>query len=184
MADGALPDPLSPNRLLALTAQIVSAHVGGNKLGAAELPRLIQTVRDTLAVLGQAPAEVEPDRPEPAVPVRRSVGSDAIVCLVCGSSFKALKRHLAADHGLTPEAYRARWDLPAEYPMVAPDYAATRSRLAKEAGLGRKHAPEPGTDTPAGVAAAPEPARDEVQAEEPATKRRGRRPAGTVSSEG
>ena len=180
MADDTSPDPASPAHVLALTAQIVSAQVRGNKLGAAELPRLIQAVRGTLDGLARGPAEAEAPRPEPAVPVRRSVRPDAIICLVCGRRFKAIKRHLAADHGLTPEEYRAHWGLPADYPMVAPDYADTRSRLAKQFGLGRKHAPE----VEPGVAVAQADAESEAEAapaEEPAplpaAKRRGRRKA-------
>ena len=99
---------------------------------------------------------------------------DAIVCLVCGARFKILRRHLAADHGLTPEAYRAHWGLPADYPLVAPDYADTRSRLAKQAGLGRKRVPEPEAE-PELAAADPEPEAEAAPVEEaaPAAKRRG-----------
>ena len=185
MANDTSPDPASPARVLALTAQIVSAQVRGNKLGTAELPGLIQAVRGTLDGLARGPAEAEAFRPEPAVPVRRSVRPDAITCLVCGRRFKAIKRHLTADHGLTPEGYRAHWGLPADYPLVAPDYADTRSRLAKQAGLGRKRAPEPEME-PEVAAVAPE--SETVPAEEPApplaAKRRGRRKAGAAPGVG
>lgn len=161
MADDAPSDHASSTRLLALTARIVSAQVRGTKLGAAELPGLVQSVYRALDELTRDPAEVEPPRPEPAVPVRRSVRPDAIACLECGARFRILKRHLATDHGLTPEGYRARWGLPADYPMVAPDYADARSRLAKQAGLGRKRAPE--ADAEADIPAAePEPELDLV----------------------
>lgn len=177
MADDTSPDPASPAHVLALTAQIVSAQVRGNKLNAAELPRLIRAVSGALDGLARPPTEADVPQPEPAVPVRRSVRPDAITCLVCGRRFKAIKRHLAADHGLTPDEYRARWGLPADYPMVAPDYADTRSRLAKQAGLGRKRAPEPEAELEV-AAADPEPETEAVPAEEsappPPTKRRGR----------
>ena len=182
MTENASPDPASPDRLLALTAQIVSAQVGNNKVGTAELPELVRAVHASLATLGRTPAEAEPARPTPAVPVRRSVRPDAITCLECGARMKVLKRHLANDHGLTPEGYRARWGLPADYPLVAPDYADTRSRLAKQAGLGvgRKRVPAPEAG-PEAAAAAPEPEAETVPVEEPApppaAKRRGRRKA-------
>lgn len=186
MADDTSPDPASPVRLLALTAQIVSAQVRGNEVGAAELPRLVEAVHRALDGLARDPAEAGAPRPEPAVPVRRSVRPDAITCLVCGRRFKAIKRHLAADHGLTPDEYRARWGLPADYPMVAPDYADARSRLAKQAGLGRTRTPDaettgstPATAAAPGAEAAPEPrpgaSPDEGSA--PPPKRRGRRKA-------
>jgi predicted transcriptional regulator len=105
-------------------------------VGAAALPALISSVFQTLCGLGTG--EVEPAKAEPAVPIRRSVFSGHLVCLECGKSFKTLKRHLNTDHDLPPGAYRARWGLPTSYPMVAPDYAKTRSALARSIGLGRK----------------------------------------------
>lgn len=187
--DDTSPDLASPARLLALTAGIVSAQVRGNKVGAAELPGLVQVVHQALADLTRDPAETEPPRPEPAVPVRRSVRPDAITCLACGRRFKAIKRHLAAEHGLTPEEYRARWGLPADYPLVAPDYADTRSNLAKQAGLGRKRTSNAGTTAPVPVPATdpmpeaeatPDPAPGvatppDEEATPPPPKRRGRR---------
>jgi len=121
--------------LLRLAADIVTAHVSNHALPADQLPGLIQQVFGTLATVGQATAS--PERPEPAVPVRRSVQSDHIACLDCGKHFSMLKRHLMTDHQLTPEQYRQRWQLPPTYPMVAPAYAKTRSTLAKKFGLGR-----------------------------------------------
>jgi predicted transcriptional regulator len=119
-----------------LTADIVSAHIANNNVSADQLPGLIRDVHQALATVGQIP--VEPIRAEPAVDVKKSVFPDHIICLECGTSLKMLKRHLATDHGMTPDEYRAKWGLPPTYPMVAPEYAATRSQLAKESGLGRK----------------------------------------------
>jgi len=166
-----MPDAPAPARLLVLTAEIVSAHAGNNELDPAELPGLIRAVHDALAASGPTQAEA---RPEPAVPVRRSVFKDAVVCLECGLRFRSIKRHLATEHGLTPEQYRARWGLSRDYPMVAPDYAAIRSRMAKQIGLGRKGAPDGGAE-------APEPVSEPLPTEEPAppapAERRGRRKA-------
>ena len=125
--------------LLALTAEIVAAHVGNNAVASAELGGLIQSVFDTLGRL----ASDEPAMPAeltPAVPIRRSVTDDHIVCLECGRKLKMLKRHLTTDHGLTPQAYRAKWGLKPDYPMVAPTYSVKRQELAKKIGLGRKPA--------------------------------------------
>jgi predicted transcriptional regulator len=122
--------------LITLTSDIVAAHVSNNSVGVDDLAGLIQNVYGALAGLGAAPqAEV---KPEPAVSVRASVKNDHIVCLEDGKKMKMLKRHLMTDHGLTPAEYRTRWGLPADYPMVAPDYAEKRRTLAKEIGLGRK----------------------------------------------
>ena len=121
-----------------LTAQIVAAHVSHNKLDSAEVPPLIEMVYRTLADLGKT-AE-EPVRPEPAVPVRKSVFPDYVVCLEDGKKLKMLKRHLSSSYNLTPEEYRRKWGLPDDYPMVAPNYAKSRSDLALKLGLGRKRA--------------------------------------------
>ncbi|OJW29793.1 MAG: MucR family transcriptional regulator [Rhodospirillales bacterium 69-11] len=131
-------DNAGERRLLELTATIVSAHVSRNALPAAELPALIQSVFTTLAGTGKE--TVVPDRPQPAVPIKRSVFPDHIICLEDGKKLKMLKRHLANSYQMTPAQYRERWGLSADYPMVAPNYAARRSTLAKEAGLGRKPA--------------------------------------------
>jgi predicted transcriptional regulator len=122
--------------LISLTSQIVSAHIGNNEIAADQLPGLIRDVHRALATVGQAPAE--PVTQEPVVDVKKSVFANHIVCLDCGASLKMLKRHLGTDHDMTPDQYRAKWGLPSTYPMVAPEYAATRSQLAKEHGLGRK----------------------------------------------
>lgn len=123
--------------LLTLTADIVAAHVSNNTLSVDEVPTLISTVYGALAGLGGS-APVEEARPEPAVSVRASVKRDHLVCLEDGKKMKMLKRHLMTEHGMTPDDYRQRWGLAADYPMVAPDYAETRRDLAVKIGLGRK----------------------------------------------
>ncbi len=125
--------------LLSLTAKIVSAHVANNTVDASALASLIQLVHKTLAGIGEEEAPVE--KLVPAVPVKKSVFADYIVCLEDGKKLKMLKRHLATSYNMTPEQYRERWGLASDYPMVAPDYAAKRSQLAKSIGLGRKLAP-------------------------------------------
>jgi predicted transcriptional regulator len=122
---------------LALAAQIVSAHVSHNATPTTELPALIQSVHAALAALGNA-APAEAPRAEPAVPIKKSVLPDYIVCLEDGKKLKLLKRHLQTAYGMTPDQYRAKWGLPADYPLVAPNYAERRSLLAKSIGLGRK----------------------------------------------
>ena len=134
-------DQASHHEITTLTAEIVGAYVGHHAVAATDLPDLIATVGKELTGLGQTPAEPEEEKPAPAVPIRRSVREDEIVCLVCGKPQKMLKRHLATRHELEPDAYRAMFGLKDDYPMVAPSYAATRSALAKKIGLGRK--PEP-----------------------------------------
>jgi predicted transcriptional regulator len=136
--------PCVDNEILSLTARIVSAHIGSNKVSVTQLPNLIRDVHQVLTTVGET--SPEPIKAEPFVPVKKSVFSDHIVCLDCGGSFKMLKRHLTTDHDMTPEGYRAKWGLPHTYPMVAPEYAATRSKLALASGLGRKvEAPPPPT---------------------------------------
>ena len=122
--------------LLTLTTEIVSAHVANNVMSVSDLPHLIQEVYRTLASVGTAPVVAE--RPQPAVPVKKSVLPDYIICLEDGKKLKMLKRHLKTAYDMTPEDYRERWGLPADYPMVAPNYAAHRSSLAKKIGLGTK----------------------------------------------
>ena len=122
--------------LITLTSDIVAAHVSNNSVAVDELPALIKNVYGALSGLGAAAQEEA--RPEPAVSIRASVKPDHLVCLEDGKKMKMLKRHLMTDHGLTPAEYRARWGLPADYPMVAPEYAEKRRTLAKQIGLGRK----------------------------------------------
>ena len=125
--------------VLGLTAQIVSAHVSNNSIGADAIPGLIQEVYRTLAGVGKE--QVLPDKQQPAVPVRKSVYPDYIVCLEDGKKLKMLKRHLKTSYNMTPEQYREKWQLPPDYPMVAPSYAKHRSSLAKKIGLGTKPRP-------------------------------------------
>ncbi len=123
--------------LITLTSDIVAAHVSNNSVAVEDVAGLIGNVYSALAGLGHA-APVEEKLPEPAVSVRASVKPDYIVCLEDGKKLKMLKRHLMTHYNLTPEQYRARWNLPADYPMVAPNYAEKRRDLAKKIGLGRK----------------------------------------------
>lgn len=122
--------------LITLTSDIVAAHVSNNNVDVESVPSLISNVYSALSTLGRV-AGVKEERPEPAVTVRASVKKDHIVCLDCGKRMKMLKRHLSTEHGMTPDEYRARWELGPEYPLVAPNYAETRRKLAKEIGLGR-----------------------------------------------
>lgn len=120
------------------SADIVAAYVAQNALPASGIPDLIRSVYDTLGALGQAPAPVRSmEKQKPAVPVSKSVHDDYIVCLEDGKKLKMLKRYLRSHYGLTPDAYRAKWNLPPDYPMVAPNYAARRSAFAKQIGLGK-----------------------------------------------
>jgi predicted transcriptional regulator len=127
--------PVGAN-VLGLTAQIVSAHVSNNSVSPDALPSLIQEVYKTLAGVGKEPAQLE--KPQPAVPVKKSLLPDHIICLEDGKKLKMLKRHLKTSYNLTPEQYRERWGLAPDYPMVAPNYAKHRSSLAKKIGLGTR----------------------------------------------
>lgn len=122
--------------ILGLTTEIVSAYVGNNAMAASDVPAMIKSVYSTLAGLekGEDAAQTELT---PAVPVKKSITPEYIVCLEDGKKLKMLKRYLRSQYGLSPEEYKARWGLPLDYPMVAPNYAAQRSRLAKQIGLGR-----------------------------------------------
>ena len=123
--------------LLALTSQIVSAHLSNNAVSIGDVPKLIEQVFATLnGVHGGAP--VVGVKRDPAVPVKKSITKDYLVCLEDGSKHKMLKRHLMSAYGMTPDQYRAKWSLPADYPMVAPSYSKVRSALAKKVGLGTK----------------------------------------------
>jgi len=123
--------------LIALTADIVSAHVSNNSVAVSDLPILIQNVHNALTSLGDELVEPEVKQ-EPAVSVRASIRPDFIVCLEDGKKLKMLKRHLMTHYQLTPDQYRTKWNLPADYPMVAPNYAEQRRSLAKKIGLGTK----------------------------------------------
>lgn len=128
---------ISSTDLLSLTSEIVAAHVSNNTVAVADLPGLIEQVYRTLSHVGKG-VEAGQDRPVPAVAVKKSVTPDYIVCLEDGKKLKMLKRHLKTAYNMTPEEYRERWGLPADYPMVAPNYAKQRSKLAKEIGLGTR----------------------------------------------
>ena len=127
---------LDISELLEFTAEIVAAHVGNNKLDQNELPSLIQDVYKTLSELNDV--TVAQARPTPAVAIKKSISPDYIVCLEDGKKLKMLKRHLKTVYNFTPEEYRNRWDLPGDYPMVAPNYTKHRSSLAKKIGLGTR----------------------------------------------
>ena len=125
------------NDLLALTTEIVAAHVSNNTVAVGDLPQLINQIYNSLANIGSA-APVPTSRPQPAVSIKKSVQPEYIVCLEDGKKLKMLKRHLKTSYNLTPEQYRERWGLAPDYPMVAPNYARHRSSLAKKIGLGTK----------------------------------------------
>ena len=139
--------------LISLTSDIVAAHVSNNNVAVEDMATLIQNVFGALQGLG-ATQPVE-ERPEPAVSVRASIKPDYLVCLEDGKKMKMLKRYLMTQYGMTPEQYRARWNLPADYPMVAPEYAEKRHKLAKDIGLGRKPGQKRGRRPKAAAAATP-----------------------------
>ena len=123
------------DEMLSLTAEIVASYVSNNSVAPSELPDLIRQVHRALGQVGSAAPEAAAARPQPAVPVKKSVHPDYIVCLEDGKKLKMLKRHLMTSYGMTPEEYRERWGLPADYPMVAPNYAEQRRNLAVKIGL-------------------------------------------------
>lgn len=126
----------SSNELLGLAAEIVTAYVSNNTVNSSELPDVIKTVYSTLSSLG--PDQISAHSPKPAVPLKKSFTNEYIVCLEDGKKLKMLKRYLRSHYDMSPEEYRAKWGLPADYPMVAPAYAAKRSEFAKKIGLGKK----------------------------------------------
>ena len=128
-------DLKEPQDLLAQTVEIVSSYVSNNTVAVGDLPRLIEEIYSALRSQGEPMLE-EPEKVRPAVPVKKSITPDYLICLEDGKKLKMLKRHLKTAYNMTPEEYRARWDLPSDYPMVAPNYAERRSQLAKEIGLG------------------------------------------------
>jgi predicted transcriptional regulator len=125
------------SEIIEMTADIVAAYVGHNSVTAAELPSLIQSVHRALAGVSSGTEAVEAAPKEPAVPIKRSITPDHLVCLEDGRKFKSLKRHLRTKYNMSPEDYRAKWGLAKDYPMVAPNYAKARSELAKQMGLGQ-----------------------------------------------
>lgn len=126
------------SELIAMAADIVSAYVGHNSVAPGDVPVLINKVYDALCQASGAAPAPEAARSEPAVPIKKSLTPDYLICLEDGKKFKSLKRHLRAHYDLSPEEYREKWNLPADYPMVAPNYAQARSRLAKKMGLGQQ----------------------------------------------
>ncbi|MXN65736.1 MucR family transcriptional regulator [Stappia sp. GBMRC 2046] len=134
MSDAAAAD----DNLIDLTADIVAAYVSNNTVASTDLAGLINEVHQALQRTSGSVTEPEPEPLKPAVPVKKSVTPDYIVCLEDGKKFKSLKRHLRTHYDMTPEEYREKWGLPADYPMVAPNYAAARSELAKKMGLGQQ----------------------------------------------
>lgn len=134
---------ISREEILHMTVDIVAAYVSNNQLPSAQIPEVIDTVFRSLSTLEGGQVEVAAEPQKPAVPVRRSVNPDYITCLEDGKKLKMLKRHLRTTYDMTPEEYRAKWNLPPDYPMVAPNYAMQRSDFAKKIGLGRKPG-EPG----------------------------------------
>ncbi|MFN4210106.1 MAG: MucR family transcriptional regulator [Devosia sp.] len=126
--------------LIELSTEIVSAYVSHNSVSVTDLPKLIAEVHGALRALQNNEVQAPVEELKPAVPIRKSVAPDYIICLEDGKKFKSLKRHLRTHYNLSPEEYREKWGLPADYPMVAPSYSATRSKLAKDNGLGRKAA--------------------------------------------
>ena len=131
-------DQVNPEDLISLSTRILSAYVSKNAISASDLPELITSVHSNIKSLATEASE-EP-RPDPAVPISKSITKNHIICLEDGQKLKMLKRYLRTRYDLTPEQYRARWGLPADYPMVAPEYAERRSSFAKEIGLGKKRA--------------------------------------------
>lgn len=158
-------EELDNSSLAELTADIVSAYVSKNAVRSNDLPVLISEVHAALAGLRSEPKAAEPvEAPKPAVPIKKSITPDYLISLENGQKFRSLKRHLMTSYGMTPDDYRTKWGLPADYPMVAPNYAAQRSELAKSLGLGRKA----GDEVEAPAEPTPEPAA--------APKKRGRKP--------
>lgn len=125
----------APADIMECASDIVSAYVSNNPIQSAELPDLIREIHATLTTLGSSNGAVH--TPEPAIPVKKSITDDFLICLEDGKKFKSLKRHLRSKYGMSPEEYREKWNLPYDYPMVAPSYARKRSALAKEMGLGK-----------------------------------------------
>ena len=133
-----MTDSLGASNYIELAADIVSAYVSNNSVPSSDLPGLIGDVHLALVRVAGGTVETPVEAPKPAVPVKKSVTPDYIICLEDGKKFKSLKRHLRTQYAMTPEQYREKWGLPADYPMVAPNYAKARSELAKEMGLGQQ----------------------------------------------
>src|SRR3972149_9755260 len=136
-----MPENAGNATFIGLTADIVSAYVSNNSVPATEIPALINQVHSALARVSTSRGEYSPEAAKPAIAIKKSITADYIICLEDGKKFKSLKRHLRTQYNMTPEQYREKWGLSADYPMVAPNYAAARSQLAKQMGLGPKRRP-------------------------------------------
>ncbi len=175
-----MPSEDQKKTLLELTVQIVSAHVGRNQIAPASLPALIEQVHAALRSVGQEPVAVAAEKQQPFVAAKRSIFPDYIICLEDGRKLKTLKRHLRSTFGLSPEQYREKWGLAPDYPMVAPNYAQHRSRLAKQLGLGRKQ--QEAADEEEAVQEASEPVAAPVPAPAQETREPRRRTEHTAAS--
>ena len=133
-----MADATDSTDYIALTAEIVSAYVSNNTVASNDIPALINQIHGALLRVSSGAASLSSELLKPAVPIKKSINPDFIVCLEDGKRFKSLKRHLRTQYGMSPEQYRDKWSLPADYPMVAPNYAAARSQLAKQMGLGQQ----------------------------------------------
>ena len=131
-------DNAANTNFIGLTAEIVSAYVGHNSVAQGDIPALISQIHQALLRVASGQVEASSEPLKPAVPVKKSIHADYVVCLEDGKKFKSLKRHLRTQYSMTPEQYRDKWSLPADYPMVAPNYATARSQLAKQMGLGQQ----------------------------------------------
>jgi predicted transcriptional regulator len=165
-----MADTITAQDLTLSAAEIVSAYVSNNSVKHSDLPQLIASVHSALKALNE-PEAIPEEKPTPAVPVKKSITPEYLICLDDGKRFKSLKRHLG-QLGMTPDQYRTKWGLPSDYPMVAPNYSASRAALAKSIGLGRKPAQEAPAPAPVAEEVAPE-----VAAPVAAPKKRGRKPA-------
>lgn len=144
MSDETMKDEVSGKSLIEMTASVVAAYLSNNSIATSQISEVIQSVHGAFKGLSDDRSDPEPEPLKPAVPIKRSVMPDYIVCLEDGKQLKMLKRHLRTTYDMTPDDYRAKWGLPADYPMVAPNYAQQRSDFAKKIGLGRQSTPRAG----------------------------------------
>ena len=131
-----MSEKINKEEILMLTTEIVSSYVSNNSISPTDIPAVIEQVFQSLSNISSGETSLSADRPQPAVPIKRSITPDFLICLEDGKKLKMLKRHLKTAYNMTPDDYRERWGLPADYPMVAPSYAERRSKLAKDIGLG------------------------------------------------
>src|ERR1700748_2199983 len=144
MVEGTTSTKIADDELLRMTADVVAAYVSNNSLPTTQLADVISAVYTSLRSLDNQPAEAKAEPLKPAVPIRKSITADFLICLEDGKKLKMLKRHLRSTYNMTPDEYRSKWNLPADYPMVAPNYAEQRSEFAKRIGLGRGAGRPPG----------------------------------------